>query len=251
MATILMLEFDHNVAICLEGPQELDEAKVPEVSDDTAASNSGGQSEQGGQVVDIPPAELAKLKVSELKQELTKSGHPANGLKAVLLERLKAALQQRLPLLSQADQAACATDDLKGFSPTAQWRLLQPIVHMIEEPQNVVPLHAPIVPEDDAAFVPPSMTLWNLLIMLLSSEWQSFQNSITMAILLLWMENNNGKRKCQSRVVRKWNSGWIMGWMRIAHHKGGSKHSFPCTMDKQTIQLIRRLNIGLTGGQIT
>ena len=52
---------DHKVAICLEGPQELDEAEVPEVSDDTAASNSGGQSEQGGQVVDIPPAKLAKL----------------------------------------------------------------------------------------------------------------------------------------------------------------------------------------------
>ena len=139
---------DHNVAICLEGPQELDEAEVPEVGDDTAASNSGGQSEQGGQVVDIPPAELAKLNVSELKQELAKRGQPVNGLKVLLLERLKAALQQRVPLLSQADQAARATDDLKGFSPTAQWRLLQPIVHMVKEPQNVVPLHAPTVPEE-------------------------------------------------------------------------------------------------------
>ena len=109
---------DHNVAIRLEGPQELDEEEVPEVGEDTAASNSGGQSEQGGQVVDIPPAKLAKLKVSELKQELAKRGQPVNGLKAVLLERLKAALQQMLPLLSQADQAAHATDDLKGFSPT-------------------------------------------------------------------------------------------------------------------------------------
>ena len=73
----------------------------------------------------------------------------------MLLERLKAALQQRLPLLSQADQAARATDDLKGFSPTARWRLIQPIAHMVEEPQNVVPLHAPSVPEEDAAFGPP------------------------------------------------------------------------------------------------
>ena len=146
---------DHNVAIHLEGPQELDEAEVPEVGDDTVASNSGGQSEQGGQVVNIPLAKLAKLKVTELKQELAKRGQPVNGLKVVLLERLKAALQQRLPLLSQPDQAACATDDLKGFSPTAQWRLLQPIAHMVKEPQNVVPLHAPTVPEEDAAFVPP------------------------------------------------------------------------------------------------
>ena len=42
-----------------------------------------------------------------------------------------------------------------------------------------------------------------------------------------------------------------MGWMRIAHHKSGSKHSFSFMMDEQTIQLIRRLDIGLTGGQIT
>ena len=34
---------DHNVAICLEGPQELDEAEVPEVGEDTVASNSGGR----------------------------------------------------------------------------------------------------------------------------------------------------------------------------------------------------------------
>ena len=52
---------DHNVAICLEGPPELDEAEVPEVGEDTAASNSGGQSEQGGQVVDIPPAKIGKI----------------------------------------------------------------------------------------------------------------------------------------------------------------------------------------------
>ena len=146
---------DRYVAICLEGPQKLDKAEVPEVGDDTSASNSGGQGEHGGQAVDIPPAKLAKLKVSELKQELAKRGQPVNGLKAVLLESLKTALQQRLPLLSQADQAAHATDDLKGFSPTAQGRLLQQVAHMVKEPQNVVPLHAPTVPEEDVAFVPP------------------------------------------------------------------------------------------------
>ena len=79
------------------------------------ASNSDGQSEQRGQVVKILPAKLVKLKVSELKQELAKRRQSVNGLKVVLLERLKAALQQRLPLLSQADQADRATDDLKGF----------------------------------------------------------------------------------------------------------------------------------------
>ena len=69
-----------------------------------------------------------------------------------------------------------------------------------------------------------------------------------MAVLLLWMEKTTMGREV---VSEGWNSCWIMGWMRIAHHKSGSKHSFPFTMDKQTIQLIQRPDIGLTGGQIT
>ena len=59
------------------------------------------------------------MKVSELKSELSKRGQQVFGLKAVLLERLRSALQQRLPNLSSAYQVARATDDLTGFSATA------------------------------------------------------------------------------------------------------------------------------------
>ena len=85
---------------------------------------------------------------------MAKRGQPVSGLKNVLLERLKAALQQRLPLLTQADQAACSVDDLTGFSPHARWKALVPNDKAVVDPQNVTGLHAPTIPEDDAAFVP-------------------------------------------------------------------------------------------------
>ena len=190
MAMILMLELTTMLLSALKVHKNLMKKKFLKLVKTLRHQTVVDKSEQGGQVVDIPPAKLAKLKVSELKQELAKRGQPVNGLKAVLLERLKAALQQRLPLLSQADQAACATDDLKGFSPTARWRPLQPIAHMVKERQNVVPLCAPTVPEEDAAFgetfdCAPFVGM------------AKFQNSTAMAVLLLWMENNNGKRRCQ------------------------------------------------------
>ena len=77
-----------------------------------------------------------------------------NGLKAVLLDHLKNALEQHFPVLSSASQAACLTDDLTGFSANTQWKLLEPIETAVEEPQNVVPMTAPTIPINDAAFVP-------------------------------------------------------------------------------------------------
>ena len=70
-------------------------------------------------LLSFPPAELSKLKVCELKAELSKRGQSTNGLKAVLLDRLKNALERCLPVLSSASQAAHLTDDLTGFSANA------------------------------------------------------------------------------------------------------------------------------------
>ena len=74
------------------------------------------------------------MKVSELKSKLSKHGQPVFGLKDVLLERLRSALQQCLPNLSSPDQVARATDDLTDFSATAQWRALVPNEAAVEEP---------------------------------------------------------------------------------------------------------------------
>ena len=97
---------DHNVAINGEGPLEVDEPDIPEVGASSSASTGVSDKQNAGNIVDIPEEQLKKLKVVELKSELAKRGHPVSGLKNVLLERLKAALQQCLPLLTQADQAA-------------------------------------------------------------------------------------------------------------------------------------------------
>ena len=106
---------DHNVAINGEGPLELDEQDIPEVGASSSTSTGVLDEQNAGNVVNIPEEQLKKLKVVELKSELAKLGQPVSGLKNVLLERLKAALQQRLPLLTQVDQAAHSVDNLTGF----------------------------------------------------------------------------------------------------------------------------------------
>ena len=85
---------------------------------------------------------------------MSKCGQSTNGLKAVLLDCLKNALEQCLPVLSSASQAAHLTDDLTGFSANARWKLLEPIETAVEEPQNVLPMTAPTIPIKEAAFVP-------------------------------------------------------------------------------------------------
>ena len=85
---------------------------------------------------------------------MSKRGQSTNGLKAVLLDCLKNALEQRLPVLSSASDAAHLTNDLTGFSANARWKLLEPIETAVEEPQNVFPMTAPTIPINEAAFVP-------------------------------------------------------------------------------------------------
>ena len=145
---------NYNVAINSEGPLELDEPDIPEVGASSSTSTGVSDEQNAGNFVDIPEEQLKKLKVVELKSELAKCSQPVSGLKNVLLESLKAALQQRLPLLTQVDQAACSVDDLTGFSPNACWKALVLNDESVVELQIVTGLCAPTIPEDDATFVP-------------------------------------------------------------------------------------------------
>ena len=145
---------DHNVAINGEGPLELDEPDIHEVGASSSTSTGVSDEQNAGNFVNIPEEQSKKLKVVELKSEWAKRGQPVSGLKNVLFERLKAALQQHLPLLTQADQAACSVDELTGFSPNAHWKVLVPNDESVVELQNITGLRAPTIPEDDAAFVP-------------------------------------------------------------------------------------------------
>ena len=109
----------HKAATNLEDPQEIDEIDITQVGDDGTASNGVEKAQSSDNFVDIPPAELSKLNVWELKTELSKHGQSTNGLKAVLLDCLKNALEQCLPALSSANEAAHLTNDLTGFSANA------------------------------------------------------------------------------------------------------------------------------------
>ena len=78
-----------------------------------------------------------------------------NGNKKVLLERLTNALRNGLPLFSAADANARTTNELCGFSPGARWKLLSPINEVLPEPQHVVGMLAPTIPEGEEHFVAP------------------------------------------------------------------------------------------------
>ena len=144
---------DHNAAIHSKGPLEVDEPDIPEAGDPVLPTSEDQPANNSSNFIDIPEESLKKMKVSELKSELSKRGQPVFGLKAVLLERLRSAVQQRLPNLSSADQVARATDDLTGFSATTRWRALVPNEAAVEEPQNNTLLRAPTIPADDAEFI--------------------------------------------------------------------------------------------------
>ena len=80
---------DHNAAIHSEGPLEVDEPDIPEAGDPVLPTNEDQPANNSSNFVDIPEESLKKMKVSELKSELSKRGQPVFGLKAVLLERLR------------------------------------------------------------------------------------------------------------------------------------------------------------------
>ena len=107
-----------------------------------------------GEFVDISRDKLLKLKASELKSELSKWGRNTTGLKAVLQQQLKEALEQCLPLLSQSDQDTHSTNDLTGYSPSAHWKPLIATQKTVEEPHNASPVRTVTIPEEDREFVP-------------------------------------------------------------------------------------------------
>ena len=191
------------VATNLEGPQEIDEIDIPQVGVDGTASNGVEEAQSSDDFVNIPPAELSKLKVCELKAELSKHGQSINGLNAVLLNCLKNALEQHLPVPSSASQAAHLTGDITGFSANAQWKLLEPIETVVEEPQNVVPMTAPTIPIIEAAFVPQKHNFSQIFDHAPFMGLEKFQNIIVVVGQLFMMVSLYLKRRLMSREDQK------------------------------------------------
>ena len=94
------------------------------------------------------------MKVADLKAELSKHGLDTKGLKNVLLDRLKQAMVDKVPVLSKSECQGNG-EKISGFSETAKWKPLKPIEEPVAEPENITAtLHAPTIPEEDATFVP-------------------------------------------------------------------------------------------------
>jgi len=109
--------------------------------------------------VPIPADVLARLKISEIKLELSirEVSFGSSWNKAKLLEHLQHALELETPVVHskkvgiQKKDKCNDEDDLTGFAPGAYWKLLTPMATVVEEPKIAPKLHAPT--ED--AVVPP------------------------------------------------------------------------------------------------
>ena len=81
-----------------EGPLEVDEPPLQEVGNGDIPVGVVQEDTESGCFIDILPATLAQMKVSEIKYELSRCGQPVGGRKVVLLERLKTAFFQQIPI---------------------------------------------------------------------------------------------------------------------------------------------------------
>ena len=137
-----------------EGPVEVDEPPLLEVGNGDIPLGVVQEDTESSRFINIPPATLAQMKVSELKYELSRHGQPVGGRKVVLLERLKMALFQQIPIQSTNNNPQQTMDNLNGYSPNVKWRPLVPMEEAMVEPDNATPLmHAPTKPVEDAKFV--------------------------------------------------------------------------------------------------
>ena len=148
-------EVNNNNPIINEESLEEEEEELPEVGENLDATEGEEMATNVGTFVDIPQEAMKKMKVVELKAELTKRGKSTTGLKAVLLERLKDVIANRVVIVANMPGATTTPpDDLRGFAETARWKPLVPMEAVVEEPTNrVSTLHAPTVPADDASFL--------------------------------------------------------------------------------------------------
>ena len=75
------------------------------------------------------------MKVTELKDELSKRGQPTSGLKAVLLQQLADTITNHVPIMANGQGTTTTQrEDLRGFTPRAHWKPLDAMEAAVDEP---------------------------------------------------------------------------------------------------------------------
>ena len=82
---------------------------------------------------ELTEAQIDSMKVKDLRQHLEERGMSKNGLKAVLVQRLKDAVHQNVPLLTQRPYNKAANNAGNGFDGGAYWHLMKPGDEDIDE----------------------------------------------------------------------------------------------------------------------
>jgi hypothetical protein len=168
----------------VEGPQDFDEvdhSERIEVPQSASKSNGDSDAERNNEAIALsekddgpgqhmPMTELDKKSNKDLQDELRKRGLKVGGKKGELQERLRKALEDRIPVgrkVAKGKKAKvtpgekAATEKTKRelsavFPQSAYWRPLVPNEEAVSEPDNTSfkKPRAPTVPEEDAATVP-------------------------------------------------------------------------------------------------
>eukprot|EP00547_Thalassionema_nitzschioides_P014673 CAMPEP_0194238244 /NCGR_PEP_ID=MMETSP0158-20130606/5025_1 /TAXON_ID=33649 /ORGANISM="Thalassionema nitzschioides, Strain L26-B" /LENGTH=863 /DNA_ID=CAMNT_0038972445 /DNA_START=101 /DNA_END=2689 /DNA_ORIENTATION=- len=107
---------------------------------------------------DISDDLMATFTNNKLKEELKKRGCPVCGKKAALLERLKNALAQKVPVgapTKKSNKDKNSTELHECFAKGAYWEPLKPLDEVVVEPENPTfkKAHAPTIDKEDAHFV--------------------------------------------------------------------------------------------------
>ena len=92
-----------------------------------------GKSEEGKAVLVLTSDDINKMKVMELRSALQERGKTTNGLKAVLVSRLKEAVEKNVPLVQNRAPEVIEHRAGGDFAGGVYWKKLDPEAEVIDD----------------------------------------------------------------------------------------------------------------------
>ncbi len=137
----------------------------PPVASPVENAHEGLPTEQAATTGDVlpPPTIVSEeairmMTVAALKDELGKRGLSKSGVKAVLIQRLTAAINSpsaAAPAPAPGNPTIAVVErsrDLEAYNPNARWKVFQPNATPCIEPERPQNLRGPTVPENEREF---------------------------------------------------------------------------------------------------